>query len=126
MGDQGDRRVETDEGLLEPLERLDVEVVGRLVQQQQVGPGRERPRQRGARQLAAGEARQAAVEVVVVKAEPAGDLGGAVTPSVAAVVLQVGLGAGVTVKRGGVGRPLGHRRLQPGQPRLDRQLGGAA
>ena len=36
VGDEHDRRVDVDQVLLEPLERLDVEVVGRLVQQQQV------------------------------------------------------------------------------------------
>jgi hypothetical protein len=40
---------------LEPLEALDVEVVRRLVEQQQVGVAAERARERGARQLAAGE-----------------------------------------------------------------------
>ena len=38
MRDEHDRGVERDERLLEPLERLDVEVVGGLVEQQQVGP----------------------------------------------------------------------------------------
>ena len=57
--------------LLEPLERRDVEVVGRLVEQQQVGVAGERAAERGARQLAAGERVELAVEVgVVTKAEP--------------------------------------------------------
>ena len=47
-----------DEVALEPLERLDVEVVGRLVEQQQVGVAGQRAGQRGARQLAAGEGRE--------------------------------------------------------------------
>ena len=37
MGDHDDRRVEADERLLEPLERLDVEVVRGLVEEQEVG-----------------------------------------------------------------------------------------
>ena len=58
---------------LEPLQRGDVEVVGGLVEQQQVGVAGERAGQRGAGQLAAGEASQRPVEVVVVEAEPAHD-----------------------------------------------------
>ena len=42
MRDQDDRCIERDQMLLEPLERLDVEVVGRLVEQQQVGVAGER------------------------------------------------------------------------------------
>ena len=52
-----------DELLLEPLHRLHVEVVRRLVEQEQVGAAGERARERGARQLAAGEGLEAAVEV---------------------------------------------------------------
>ena len=62
--DEDDRGVEADERLLEPLEALDVEVVRRLVEQQQVGVGAERAAERGARQLAAGERPQRPVEVV--------------------------------------------------------------
>ena len=43
VGDEHDRRVERDQRLLEPLERLDVEVVGRLVEQQQVGAASRAP-----------------------------------------------------------------------------------
>ena len=57
--DQDDGRVQPDERALQPLEPLDVEVVGRLVEQQQVGIARQRPRQRRAGQLAAGERRRA-------------------------------------------------------------------
>ena len=46
--------------LLQPLEALDVEVVRRLVEEQEVGLDRERAGERGARQLAAGEASRAA------------------------------------------------------------------
>ena len=53
--DEHDRRVELDERLLEPLERLDVEMVGGLVEQQHVRAGGERAGQRRARELAAGE-----------------------------------------------------------------------
>ena len=63
MRDEDDRRVQAHEVALEPLERGDVEVVGRLVEQQQVGIAGERARERGARQLAAREAGEAAVEL---------------------------------------------------------------
>ena len=71
--DEDDRGVERRELGLEPLEARDVEVVRRLVEQQQVGIAAERARERGARQLAAGERLQAPVELVVVEAEPAQD-----------------------------------------------------
>ena len=45
MRHEDDRRVEGLQLLLEPLEILDVEVVRRLVEQQQVGIARERARQ---------------------------------------------------------------------------------
>src|SRR5215211_3812417 len=56
--DQHDRRVELEQRLLEPLERLDVKVVGRLVEEQEVGLGGERAGQRAARELPAGERAQ--------------------------------------------------------------------
>ena len=67
------RGVDRREQLLEPLDRLDVEVVRRLVEEQQVGLRGERARQRGPRQLAARERRERPVEVGVGEAEPAHD-----------------------------------------------------
>ena len=58
VGDEDDGGVEAGQVALEPLQRGDVEVVGRLVEQQQVRAGGERAGQRGAGQLAAGEGRQ--------------------------------------------------------------------
>jgi hypothetical protein len=57
VSDEDDGRVEVDEVALQPLQRGDVEVVRRLVEQQQVGAGGERAGERGAGQLAAGEGR---------------------------------------------------------------------
>ena len=54
---------------LEPFQRGDVEVVGRLVEQQEVGVPGQGARERGARQLAARERGQRAVEVLVAEAE---------------------------------------------------------
>ena len=70
--------------LLEPLDDSHVEVVRRLVEQQQVGVARERARERRARQLAAGERVEPPVEIGVAEAEPAQDGGRAVAPAVAA------------------------------------------
>ena len=61
MGDEDHRRVDRAQELLEPFERLDVEVVRRLVEEQQVGLRCEGAGQRGARELAAGERRDRAV-----------------------------------------------------------------
>ena len=83
MGDEHDRRVQAGQRLLEPLERLDVEVVGRLVEQQQVGLGGERARERGARELAAGERLELAVEVGIDEAEAMEVLVGPLAPRVA-------------------------------------------
>ena len=88
MGDQHDGRVELDERLLEPLQRLDVEMVGRLVEQQHVGAGGERAGERGARQLSAGERVERPVEVVVAEAEAARHRRRPVAPQVAAAGLQ--------------------------------------
>ncbi len=49
------RTLAAPDGLLEPLDRTEVEVVGRLVQEQEVGIGDEQAGQRGARLLPAGE-----------------------------------------------------------------------
>ena len=88
MRDEDHRGVERLQHALEPLERLDVEMVRRLVEQQQVGLRGECPRERRARQLAARERVQRPVEVGVGEAEPAHDRGRAVAPVVAARVLE--------------------------------------
>ena len=70
MRDQHDRRVEAREVRLEPLERGDVEVVRRLVEEQQIGIAGQRAPERSPRQLASGERAERPVEVdVVAKAE---------------------------------------------------------
>ena len=67
---------------------VDVEVVRRLVEEEQVRVAGERAGQRSACQLAAREGRQAAVEIVVREAEAAHDRGRVVAPAVAARVLE--------------------------------------
>ena len=127
VGDEHDGGVERLQVALEPLQRGDVEVVGRLVEQQQVGVARERAGERRARELAAGEGRERAVEVLVAEAEAVQRRVDLVAPAVAAGVLEPRLGGRVGAERGRVGRALGHRGLELGQALLDRQqLLGAA
>ncbi len=115
--DQDDRRVEADERLLEPFERLDVEVVGRLVEQQQRRARRQHARQRSARQLAAGERRQRPVEVGVDEAEAVHDVRDALAPGVAADRLEARLDAGVLLDRALVA--LAHLLFEHGELRLE-------
>ena len=115
MRDEDHGGVDRRELLLEPLHRLHVEVVRRLVEQEQVGAAGERAGERGARQLAAGERLEAAVEVGVGEAEPAQDGGGVVAPAVAARVLEPGLRLAVAAQRLGRVVAAGHRLLEPAQ-----------
>ena len=55
VGDGDDRALVVGEVALQPGHRLGVEVVGRLVEQQQVGRAQQQPAQRDAAALAAGE-----------------------------------------------------------------------
>ena len=124
MGDEDDGRVEVEQRLLEPLERFDVEVVGGLVEEQQVGLRGQRPGQRGARELAAGERSQGAVEVVVDEAEAMDDRARPLAPAVAADGLEARLHAGVAVH--GLLVAGGHRELQALELGLELQrLAGA-
>ena len=124
VGDEDDGRVEVEQRLLEPLERLDVEVVGGLVEQQQVGLRGQRPGQRGARELPAGERSQGAVEVVVDEAEAVDDRARPLAPAVAADGLEARLHAGVAVH--GLLVAGGHRELQALELGLELQrLAGA-
>ena len=91
--DEDDRGVERLQVRLQPLQRLDVEVVGGLVEQQQVGIARERARQRRAGQLAAGERLQRAVQVLVAEPEPVQRRVDRLAPVVPAGVLEPALGA---------------------------------
>ena len=126
VGDEDDGRVDRLELALEPLEVLDVEVVRRLVEQEQVGAARERASERGARQLAARERPERAVEVVVGEPEPAHGSGRAVAPCPSSRVLEPGLRLGVAAKRRLVVRALGHRGLQAPELALDlEQVAGA-
>ena len=118
MRHEHDRRVELEDRLLQPLDGLDVEVVGGLVQQQHVRARHQRPRQRRAGQLTAGEAHQRARQPLLVDAEtaqhalhprPPGVAAGALEPRLGALVGRHDLGPGVA------GR---HARLELGQVAL--------
>src|SRR5687767_11568801 len=115
MGNQDHGGIEVCQVPLEPLERGDVEVVGGLVEKEQVGIAGERARQRGAGELAAGEAAERPVELVVLEAEAVEGLDRLRTPVPAAGVLQAGLYNGIAMKevrRVGV---LCHRMLEAAQ-----------
>ena len=120
MGDEDHRGVERRQLALEPLEALDVEVVRRLVEQQQVGIGGEGARERGARQLAAGERVERPVEVGVGEPEAADDRRRAVAPRPAACVLEPRLRLAVAPQRRVGVVAAGHRLLEPPQLVLDR------
>ena len=126
MRDEDDGGVDRRQLALEPLEALDVEVVGGLVEEQQVGVAGERPAERGACQLAAGERLELPVEVVVVEAEPAQDGRGAVAPVPAAGVLEPRLRLAVAAHRRVVVHPARHRLLELAELLLDPdEVGGA-
>ena len=63
MRDEDHRCVERLQLALEPLEVLDVEMVRRLVEEQEVGPSCEGAGQRGAGQLSSGERAERTVEL---------------------------------------------------------------
>ena len=120
MRDEHDGGVERCELPLEPLEVLDVEMVRRLVEEQQVGVAGERARERCARQLAARERVERPVEVGVAETEPAEDGGGPIAPRPPAGVLESRLRLAVAAKRGGVVDASGHRALEPPELLFDR------
>ena len=104
--DDDARGVEARQLALEPFEARDVEMVRRLVEEQQVGIPGERSAERRTGQLAARERAEASVQIVVVEPEPTKCRARAVAPVVAACMLEPCLG----------GRVRGHRLLVVGAP----------
>src|SRR5205085_12357816 len=92
-------RVERGEFALQPLEVRDVEVVRRLVEEEEIRVAAQRASERRARQLAAREGAERAVEVVLSEAEPTYDRSRVVAPRVAAGMLEPRLCLGVAVQR---------------------------
>src|SRR5215210_210410 len=86
--DDHDSRVERLQLALEPFEAFDVQVVRRLVEEQEIRVAAERTRERGARQLTAGESLELAIELLLRETEPAHDGGRALAPVVAAGMLE--------------------------------------
>ena len=117
--DEHDARVEAVQMLLEPLDGRRVEVVGRLVQQQQIRLGGERPRQRCPRQLAARERPQLAVEVGGREPEAARHPLQARAPAVPAGPVERPLGGVVAAHHGRVGLARGHAPLELGELGLE-------
>jgi hypothetical protein len=97
--DEDHGRVDRLELALEPFEAGDVEVVGRLVEEEQVGVAAESAGERGARQFASREGGEGAVEVGRREAEVARDRVEALAPGIAACVLEARLGLGVEAER---------------------------
>ena len=73
VGDQHEGAPVVGEEVLQPLDRVDVEVVGGLVEQKEVGIGEQRAGQCDARELAAGEGEEVALEHVAGQAEALDD-----------------------------------------------------
>ena len=71
VGDEHDRALEVDERALQHVDRVDVEVVGGLVEEQQRVRRHEHLGERQARPLAAGEHAHALLDVVAVEKERA-------------------------------------------------------
>ena len=115
MRDEDHGGVEGLQLALEPLEARDVEVVRRLVEEQQVGIAAECARERRARQLSARERAQRAVEMRFGESEAAQHRGGVIAPAVAACMLEPRLRGRVSVERRLIVRAAGHRLLQAGQ-----------
>ena len=70
VGDEDDGALVLEQGVLERLAALDVEVVGRLVEDQHVGTGGDEDRQREATLLAARDVGQLLVDVLPEKRKP--------------------------------------------------------
>jgi hypothetical protein len=110
---------------LEPEDRLEVEVVGRLVEEQDLGPGQEDAGKGHAHPPATRELADVALDLSGAKAEPGQDGLGARAELVAAQLLVAGLHLAVAGDdRVEVLVGLGHAGLEGGQ--LDAQGGGLA
>ena len=119
MRDEDDRGVDRLELALEPLEVLHVEVVRRLVEEEEIRASGKSARERRARQLSAGERAERPVELVVGEAEAAHRRCGAVAPGPSARVLEPGLRLGIAPERRVAVVTVRHRLLEPSQLVLD-------
>ncbi len=106
------------EEVLEPPERLEIQVVGGLVEQQQIGPQQQEPRQRRAHAPAARELGERPVHLLRREPEPAQDDLGLGLEPVAAEGLEPVLDLAVGVGQSGVGAGACHA----GRERLELAL----
>ncbi len=115
VGDQDYGRIELLQVPLQPLQRRDVEVVGRLVEQQQIGARRQRPGERGAGQLSTREGRERPRRRLGIglEAETAQHGEHVVAPAVSAGRLELLLGPCVGLHRRLVVIAGRHRSLEP-------------
>ena len=95
MGDDDQRTLPAQQGLFQPLDRFQVQVIGRLVQQQQVRLAQDQLGQQRPGALAAAQVRQRLVVLVLVEAQPTQHLGDADLVVVAAGHFEGHLGLAV-------------------------------
>ncbi len=126
VGDEHDGGIDRRQLALEPFEALDVEMVGRLVEQEQIGVAGERAAERGSGQLAARERRELAVEIVVAEPEAAEHRRRAVAPVPAAGMLEPRLRCAVAAHRRVVVDAARHRLLELAELLLDPDQIGSA
>ena len=125
VADEHDRGVQPVQVLLEPLDGVDVEVVGGLVEQQHVGLAGQRPGQRGAGQLTAREGVQRPFQVIGCEAQAAGDRLQLRPPAVTARLLELRRRPVVAAHGGRRGVTGGHAGLERAQLVLQTgRLGG--
>ena len=91
VGRHHERAFELAKEPLEPDDRLDVEVVGRLVEEERVGLHEQDARERDAHLPAAGELADVALDHLVAKAEPRQDLARPRLEGVSAELVEAGL-----------------------------------
>ena len=115
MSDEDHGRVERLELALEPFEALDVQVVRRLVEKKEIRVACERACQRRARQLAARERVELAIEVGLDEAEPADGGSDPIPPCPATCVLELSLCVGIAPQRCVVVGAACHGLLEPAQ-----------
>ncbi len=120
MGHQHHCGIEREQRLLEPLERVHVEVIGGLIERQQVGIARERTGERRSRLLAPGERAELPVQVHLrAEAQTRQRTQGAFPPAVSACVLESRLRVRVALQSRTIMLARGHPLLQPGELPLD-------
>jgi hypothetical protein len=115
VGDEDHRSVERGQLALEPLEALEIEMVRRLVEQEEVGIPRERARQRRPRELAAGEGRDRPSEIRLAEPETAQHAVHPLAPRVPAGMVEPVLRVGVAAQRLPAVVALFHRALEAAQ-----------